>query len=1431
MASMYPRTSDDIAEIVAAVRASSATADDRGSPTLDRAPDPEEASLRSLALAMAWRGTRRARLAQAFAETAATAPAASGRRRDDSIPAALVCDLTATGDDGAARDSAPPAAAEPRRRARRGMPASSDADSTSDPAKRRRVAAPPRRAASASLVTPSLPGRTPRTTVAPAASWYLVPALHAAAVRHNPFFDVAPVWRRRLHAAGADYEAWRAECEDFATLPSWEGLAARICGLVGTAALANLPGAYILGPQQEALLRLVDGAMPAELMPLQRWANSRLQFEAAAAAEHGPARPRCPHCAGPTATTDDAVTCSGPCGHRWHRGCVLASTHRMSDPERWAADGRRAPWMCVRCTEASDHCGPANAAGAASAATATRQAPTRAASRYRPTRPNASRTAAPMRPAANAAAGPDGDDDVALPTTTISVAHGPVAVEPSSADVGGTQGGGDVDHRRDFDAAALRAAIDNLSPLGAWEWVQACCAAQTGPPRRFLPGGANRSGPPLARRVAVAVAAVVLQAAVDGSPPAQILSLYLPRVFYRRGVEIPAQVADFIAGRRPAPVAAARTPPDAALRLRQWCARLARAQDAGDVRVAMRILEAGPEDSAWPEASKDEWLARLFPHQPDGEVADEGEWWAAAAGGLAAAAPCPALAARDVLQWARARRAKAADRGGWSGQMIMDLSAGDVRHAGVASLLARLWGAPPSAWKDPGARAAAFRSATGILLRQSGKDKPRPIAAPSIPRRIVSAVEARRARPLADAYCTARGQVGLSAGGPLAAYSVFPRLVVGLGGTTCSADNTASFQTFTRRGLLDGLSAALRSTEASAHPVAAGSLARLMTCYVMDAPGLPRTVTSFACGRTATSHALAQGCSSSPTAEALVLASAPKPPQLPGSIRRAAHDDSQASILPDADIAGLAPPPAWGGSVYNTLKSVAVGPRAAEAVARGYAATAATHASVFGAPVGDVASWARDVWLPRWQRTCANLKRAASTAPDTAVLAAHLLRGPGASASHWLRLAPCDDDARRVLAEADAAWVDLWLGFAGYADRSCVPPATLDCCADRLFGTGTQCFGHTAASDIADARYWTGMVQAWPTVAEWAAELGSAQASPDVMARAMGVPHEIITAAAATRHSGRAVGIVLAWLRSRAREEDELLEARRDARRARISSGVAGCDRGAYASPAAANNGFPNLLLAALRDSAWPLAGPLSMDGAGAPVIVARIFGLPVWPALGIPPPSQCKRCQAPASPCPCEAVGITEDQPAWQCRGLVATLDPHGDHFTVCRKAGPAAGAKWRHDNFARDMASISSEVGCDGRYHDGPVFTHGRRRRPADIMEAGHVCIDFTFGARQVKPAGPREAAKVDKYADQMRLHPRLRFQAFAVDLDGEIGPGAAAVLGKWSRALATVRRRAGLPTGDPTADVAVAVGRAFARGHVAQAMAWLGRTRGTA
>ena len=92
--------------------------------------------------------------------------------------------------------------------------------------------------------------------------------------------------------------------------------------------------------------------------------------------------------------------------------------------------------------------------------------------------------------------------------------------------------------------------------------------------------------------------------------------------------------------------------------------------------------------------------------------------------------------------------------------------------------------------------------------------------------------------------------------------------------------------------------------------------------------------------------------------------------------------------------------------------------------------------------------------------------------------------------------------------------------------------------------------------------------------------------------------------------------------------------------------------------------------------------------------------------------------------------------------------------------------------------------------------------------------------IGARQVLSASAREVAKRRKYAAQMAVHPEYTFKPFCVDLHGDVGAETAELLRDWSVSLAAVRRRHGVPPGDPRSDVLAAVARAFTRGMVSQA-----------
>jgi hypothetical protein len=448
------------------------------------------------------------------------------------------------------------------------------------------------------------------------------------------------------------------------------------------------------------------------------------------------------------------------------------------------------------------------------------------------------------------------------------------------------------------------------------------------------------------------------------------------------------------------------------------------------------------------------------------------------------------------------------------------------------------------------------------------------------------------------------------------------------------------------------------------------------------------------------------------------------------------------------------------------------------------------------------------VWLPRFRRLVAGVDLAAEHCADAAIAAAHAVGGPGGMARHWLRVAPAEDGVAEVLREADAEWVRLWCRLAG-----CPPPVESSAVfADlhaRLFGVGSACLGHLSASDVAEAAYARGLADAWPTVHRWAAAMG---ADWRVVAAAAGV-------GAGPLGQGADAHSVAAHLKASA---EALESAFARGRRGAAARATHGDGPGARSSPESDAAGRPNLWVSALGSADGGLAGRLAPARA-AGFVVARALGLPVWPSLSVPRPPHCRRCLAPVIS---EAVSRDGDGTGGQ-RAVGAVADAFGEHLLCCPRAGVLAGAKRRHDAVVRALADVSFAAGCEGRYHDGPVFTFGRRLRPADLMQrapgfpAG-LCVDFTVGSRQVAGAAAREAFKARKFAAAIAAHPHLGFAAFGADLSGELGPSAEALVGGWCRALAAQRAHARVPLGDVRGEVTVAVARAFTRAAAEQAVA---------
>lgn len=110
------------------------------------------------------------------------------------------------------------------------------------------------------------------------------------------------------------------------------------------------------------------------------------------------------------------------------------------------------------------------------------------------------------------------------------------------------------------------------------------------------------------------------------------------------------------------------------------------------------------------------------------------------------------------------------------------------------------------------------------------------------------------------------------------------------------------------------------------------------------------------------------------------------------------------------------------------------------------------------------------------------------------------------------------------------------------------------------------------------------------------------------------------------------------------------------------------------------------------------------------------------------------------------------------------------------CRRSGPLACIKTKHDQIVRRLAQVSNISGRRGRYHDGPIFTFGRKSRPADLLQ-DHVnmarfpegeCVDFTAGLVSVRSADALQSATCHAIKSEPRHGPhRLRRQNIASDL----------------------------------------------------------------
>ena len=953
-------------------------------------------------------------------------------------------------------------------------------------------------------------------------------------------------------------------------------------------------------------------------------------------------------------------------------------------------------------------------------------------------------------------------------------------------------------------ASGLDGVLFGMSAERLEEWV--AFAGRGAGARRFLPSGVR------ARADVVAAFSSVLQAAVSGSPVAERLSTVLPLLLLPRGEGVPAMVLKCLStGGGPRDLSPccgsggvwrlAGGGSSRALRV------LHAAAAAGDARRIARVLGTWGEEPAALSLAEAEAVVRpLFP-PASMTIPDPGEstaWDAVVHGAAVSEGARVVIGRADVVDWCRRHSARGADCMGWTPELVLGL----LREPSCSVPLVTLMSRRPGEWKDRTASVMLYRTFSGALIPRAGKG-PRPISAATVFRCVRAAVLCRRARGLLAVVSEAAGQVGLSARPVRSAFVGFASLAAKAGATVVARDLKASYQMFGRSPMLRGAQRVLESPEARGMPGAARAFADVVSEFVLDsgAEPLPRPVTRYAAYPTLVpplSHSLFQGCPVSTPLETTTLAAAAAVCGLAdgrGVVRRGCHDDAWtvcfgAGVDADGVVGGVLRLPVLDtGSVWAEDKCRAVGPLADVAVGVGGAASATDLVVLFGIPVGgsvEVAAWAACVWLPRFRRMVAALTAVWDADPEAAVASALASGGPAGWARHWMSYVdPSDPCVRGVVGEADTAWVDMWMRFAGRLDPD---PSLRPAVADVLFAAAPAGLGMGSAADACASCYSGQMALMWPVVVRWAR---GGEIDWRVFARVAGRGAGVVDGCVDAEAFG---ALLVAAAGAGAAEHARALGARS----ARLGVLHAGRNRG----------GMPSLLLMGLMPSRTDLR-PLADDRAGVCFIVARALGVPVWPRRGLPfspPPPVCPWCFAPRGAISSRVGG-----------GVGAVLDDHGEHLLGGCRAAPGK-ALFRHNAFCREAVEIDRMCGGVSALHDGPVFDDGSKRRPADWMESSArypagLCWDFTCGVLRVAGAVARERMKHEKFDGQVAAHNGLGFRAFATDLDGGMGDEAWALVGEWVRRYAVILARQGERVVSAKQEVLARVGRAFCRAYANQ------------
>ena len=509
--------------------------------------------------------------------------------------------------------------------------------------------------------------------------------------------------------------------------------------------------------------------------------------------------------------------------------------------------------------------------------------------------------------------------------------------------------------------------------------------------------------------------ALLIELAMNGDTTAELLLLYLPRVLACKGISFEEALIAF--EKRERPITRAKS----ADRMVVWARAVQASAEERPLKTMLERLDAIPTNASPPaqEPPLKERLEELHPVQPLGQE------WARWHARTTSVATVSRFTSRDLLRWAHASANAAGGETGWTGHLVRHLNL--PGHELLDAFCA--WAArPPGRWAHTKNAAIATRALTGWLIPRPGKS-PRPIAAPSFIRRVGSRALVKRARSLAERFCVARGQLGLSGEAEAVAYTALANTALRQGGQVACDDLSSSYTRFRREAVLDAVDAliATATTDEDGDAVRAMCMA-MADYYVADVAYDPANPVTLPVSKVNFSEledmlpifGLAQGCTLSGLLESVTIAHhTPHGPKPQGPITLGNHDDllritGPHNPLPDRpDVASF-------GGLYSEAKETTLTALQAQT----------TAITVWGRPVGNVDSW-MSAKLEVASARLDKIRKLADVAPAAAVAAVMRLGGPHGLIIHALKGVPPDEYKEVWLSTLEQRWADMIVDILG----------------------------------------------------------------------------------------------------------------------------------------------------------------------------------------------------------------------------------------------------------------------------------------------------------------------------------------------------------------------------------------------------------------